>query len=103
MPIVSVRDLYGLGLIPFQINTHYVDQAFYVQHSGETREERITEYVEQNRTPVVGLPEGTAISYDGEYTLLGERPAILFHNEKSCVLPPGRIGGELLEASVSVT
>lgn len=58
MPIIEPRSLKALGLIPFQINPHYLDAAP-DGHFGESREERIIEFLEVNRDVVVaGLREG---------------------------------------------
>jgi dipeptidase E len=58
MPIIEPQSLNALGLIPFQINPHYLDEAP-DGHFGESREERIIEFLEVNRDVVVtGLREG---------------------------------------------
>lgn len=79
MPIVEPPSLDALGLVPFQINPHYTDAAI-PNHGGETRSERLLEFIAANPgMPVVGLREGTTIRVDGaRMTLLGERPAIVF-------------------------
>ena len=79
MPITEPRSLRALGLIPFQINAHYTD--FHPPgHQGETREERLEEYIEVNRTVrVLGLPEGCAIRItDDEIALHGTGTAPVF-------------------------
>jgi dipeptidase E len=82
MPIVEPPGFEALGLVPFQINPHYTD-AHPQGHQGETRPERIQEYCIANpEVPVVGLPEGTMLRVEGDrLTLLGDRPARLFHGE----------------------
>ncbi|HEX8386612.1 MAG TPA: dipeptidase PepE, partial [Rubricoccaceae bacterium] len=72
MPIVEPSTLAALGLVPFQINPHYTD-AHPPGHRGETRADRLAEFVAANPgVSVVGLPEGTALSVDGpRLTLLG--------------------------------
>ena len=79
MPIVEPPSLHALGLVPFQINPHYLDPDANSTHMGETREERLRQFLEENDVPVVGLREGGWISVDGEaITLLGARPARIF-------------------------
>lgn len=64
MPIVEPPSLDALGLVGVQINPHYTD-AHPDGHQGETRAERLAEYVTVNpETPAVGLPEGTALRFD---------------------------------------
>jgi dipeptidase E len=81
MPIVEPPTLDALGLVPFQINPHYTD-AHPPGHRGETRAERLAEFVEMNPgLPVVGLPEGTALRV-GRLTVesLGPEPVRLFEH-----------------------
>ncbi|MDQ3920605.1 MAG: dipeptidase PepE [Acidobacteriota bacterium] len=79
MPIVEPPALRALGLVPFQINPHYTDAAL-AGHQGETRDERLLEFVHANPgVRVVGLREGTMLRVEGEeVTLVGDRPARLF-------------------------
>ncbi len=71
MPIVEPATLDALGLIDFQINPHYVDPDPTSTHMGETREQRIQEFLEENRTPVLGLREGGWIRVEGARGWLG--------------------------------
>jgi dipeptidase E len=72
MPIVEPPSFEALGLIPFQINPHYLDPVSGDKHMGETREERITQFLEENDIPVLGLREGTWLSFvDSSVTLGG--------------------------------
>ena len=79
MPIVEPPSFAALGLVPFQINPHYTD-AVIPNHGGETRGDRLLEFVEANPgMPVVALREGSTIRVDGTgMRLLGEQPAVAF-------------------------
>ena len=91
MPIVYPPTFDALGLVPFQINPHYLDPEPTSTHKGETREDRIREFHEENATPVVGLREGSALRVQGEVvTLAGERPARIFRRgEAPFEIAPG--------------
>lgn len=79
MPIVYPPSFDALGLVPFQINPHYLDPDPNSTHKGETREDRIREFHEENETPVVGLREGSMLRVDDDaVTLVGDRPARIF-------------------------
>ena len=71
MPIVQPASFDALGLVRFQINPHFIDADPASRHMGETREERLREYLEENETPVLGLREGAWIRVDGERMGLG--------------------------------
>ena len=89
MPIVEPESLNSLGLIPFQLNGHYLDPDPNSTHKGETREDRLREFHEENDTPVVGLREGTMLQVeDGAHTLVGMKPARIFRRGK----PPIEVG-----------
>jgi dipeptidase E len=65
--------------VPFQINPHYQDPIAGSMHMGETREQRIREFHEENDNPVVGLREGAWLLVDGQrMTLQGTAAARLF-------------------------
>lgn len=83
MPIVEPSSFNAIGAIPFQINPHYLD-ANPEGHAGETREQRIMEYVEANQNVwVVGLRESCMIRVDGtKYELVGPRPMRIFRYGK---------------------
>ncbi|HSM12560.1 MAG TPA: dipeptidase PepE [Thermoanaerobaculia bacterium] len=71
MPIVEPAGFEALGLVPFQINPHYVDPAPGSTHMGETRAQRIAEFLEDNDRVVVGLREGAWIRGDEQGLRLG--------------------------------
>jgi dipeptidase E len=79
MPIVEPKSLRALGLIPFQINAHFTD-FHQPNHQGETRAERLEEYIALNPTTrVVGLREGNSLRItDDEIQLNGEGSAPVF-------------------------
>ena len=79
MPIVQPESFRAIGLVSFQINPHYLD-ANPAGHAGETREQRILEYLEANRSRyVVGLREGCMLRIDDNgIELIGSRPMRIF-------------------------
>jgi dipeptidase E len=99
MPIVYPPSFEALKLVPFQINPHYQDPDPASTHKGETREQRILEFLEENETPVVGLREGSMLSRDGHrLELLGELPARLFRRgAEPAEVPPGSDLSNLLK------
>ena len=79
MPIVQPPSFGALAFVPFQLNCHYLDLNPSSTHKGETREERLREFHEENPTAVVGLREGTCLRVDDDRaTLVGDRPARIF-------------------------
>ena len=79
MPIVQPPTLDALNLVPFNINPHYLDALPDSTHMGETREQRIAEFHEENDRAVVGLREGAWLRVDGRALALeGASGARLF-------------------------
>jgi dipeptidase E len=85
MPIVQPPSFDALGLVPFQVNPHYYTGSNYVcrgdgyvEHFGETRDDRLREFHEENETPVIGLWEAGLLQCDGARVTLSGAPARLF-------------------------
>jgi dipeptidase E len=91
MPIVEPPSFEALGLFPAQINPHYTD-AVIPNHGGETRSDRLLEFIALNpNVPVIALREGSILRVDGEVTtLLGSQPALGFqHGVEPWSIAPG--------------
>jgi dipeptidase E len=83
MPVVQPPSFDALGLVPFQISPHYLDPDPTSRHMGETQEERILQYLEENDAPVVGLREGSMLRVQrGSVRLSGPHGARIFHRDK---------------------
>jgi dipeptidase E len=98
MPIVEPKSFNCMGLIPFQINPHYLD-AHPANHGGETREQRIEEFLVANKDIyVAGLREATLLLLeDQKLTLKGRNPMRVFKFGTSPVeMNPGDDIGFLL-------
>lgn len=79
MPIVQPSSFDALGLVPFQISPHFQDPDPNSTHMGETQEERILQFLEENDTPVAGLREGAMVwAENGSYILKGSSGARIF-------------------------
>ena len=93
MPIVQPKTMDAMGLVPFQLNAHYFEgkphyeeDGKIVPYQGETRDDRIIQFQEENATPVIGLKEGSALRIRGSSVeLLGGKTAKVFEQGKEPV------------------
>ncbi|WP_445453849.1 dipeptidase PepE [Flavobacterium sp. 25HG05S-40] len=91
MPIIYPPSFKTLGLIPFNLNPHYLDPDLQSKHMGETRETRIKEFHAFNEIPVLGLREGSWLEVNGKTILLkGNLSARLFRQHEV----PTELGSE---------
>jgi len=91
MPIVDPPSYTTLGLIPYNLNVHYIEPAKDSTHKGETRAIRIKEFHTVSDIPVIGLREGSWLKVEGDQiSLQGSLSAVLFvQNEAAKVIAPG--------------
>jgi dipeptidase E len=83
MPIVQPPSFSSFNLVPFQINPHYIDPPPPEARIGETRAERLQEFLEENGVTVVALREQSWLEVDGPSMLLrGTGGAILFRRAR---------------------
>lgn len=99
MPIVQPPSFAALGLVPFQISPHYLDPDPNSTHMGETQEERILQFLEENDTTVAGLREGAMVRVEnGSTTLKGSSGARIFRKGMEPIeVQPGARLDDLLE------
>lgn len=98
MPVVQPPSFKALGLVNFQISPHYLDPDPSSKYMGETQEERILQFLEENDLPVVGLREGAMLRVEGEdVTLKGSSGVRIFRRGEKPVeaAPVMRVDGLL--------
>jgi len=84
MPIIYPPSFQTLGVIPFNLNPHYLDPDLNSKHMGETRETRIKEFHSFNSLPVLGLREGSWLDVKGDKIILkGDLAARLFKQNQA--------------------
>lgn len=84
MPIVYPPSFDCMGLVPFNINPHYLDPNPELRHNGEIRETRILEFLTQNDLKVIGLREGNWIRRKGqEITVEGANLTRIFEQGRA--------------------
>ena len=95
MPIVQPPSFDALGLVAFQISPHYLDPDPHSTHMGETQEERINQFLEENDAPVAGIREGAILRIEGDsITLRGVSGARIFRKGQE---PVETLPGERLD------
>ena len=101
MPVVQPPSFEALGLVPFQISPHYQDPDPASTHMGETQEERIMQFLEENDETVVGLREGSLLRVQERTVVLkgpntarifrrGEKPLEVASDSNLCSLLENR-------------
>jgi len=92
MPIVYPPSFRSLGVVPFNINPHYIDPVPGLKHMGEHRDMRIREFLDFNNIPVIALREGSYLKVDGGYMELGGKLSarIFEKNVEPYELNPGK-------------
>jgi len=98
MPVIQPFSFEALNLVPFQVSPHYLDPDPTSTHMGETQEQRILQFLEENEEPVVGLREGSILRVEGgEITLKGPHSARVFRSGAQPIeTPAGSNLSELL-------
>ncbi len=93
--VVGLGRFQALGLVPFNINPHYLETDATMAPGSETRDERIAEYHRVRSNPVVGIEEGTLVRVEDEAaTVLGRGRVKVFRRDE----PPRWLArGERLE------
>jgi dipeptidase E len=81
MPICLPPRFEALGLVPFQMNLHYVDADPASTYMGETRQERIEEFLEENACSVLAMYEGSWLRVSGPRAAV-TGPARLFTGDR---------------------
>jgi dipeptidase E len=96
MPVVHPPSLDSLEIVPFQINPHYhpgkirfMDDGEIVEHYGESRAKRISEFHRIRETPVLGMWEGSYVFWDGAKGTLVGRANAFFPGEQEIEFSDG--------------
>jgi dipeptidase E len=107
MPIVQPKTLDALGFVPFQVNPHWFDGPTYVKagtsflpYGGETRDDRLREFLEENDRVILAIGEGGVLRVEGTQATLDGAPARLFRRGAAPqdVAPPADLSRLLVEA-----
>ncbi len=77
MPIIEPISFVALNFVPFQINPHYTEKVI-PNHGGESRQDRLREYVELNpKSEVLCMPEGTWFELKNNQPHMGGQKKIM--------------------------
>jgi dipeptidase E len=77
--VVGLGDFAALGIVPFNINPHYLEADPLMAAGSETRDDRIAEYHVVNANPVLGLEESAGVRFEGDVaTVIGTRRVKVF-------------------------
>ncbi len=77
--VVGLDRFEALGLVPFNVNPHYLETDPAMAPGSETRDDRIREYHTVRHNPVVGIEEGTLVLVEsGAATVRGRGRVKLF-------------------------
>lgn len=100
MPIIQPQSFDALQFVPFQLNPHYSDYQP-PGHNGETRAERLAEFIALNPTmPVIAIREGSALKQDGsKLTLVGHADGVIFTATTNDVIKIGQDLSAFLDGS----
>lgn len=103
MPVIQPLSFEALGLVPFQISPHYLDPDPKSTHMGETQEQRILQFLEENEESVVGLREGSFLRVEENAVILkGAHSARIFRRGMHPVeIPSGTNLNDLLVQQLS--
>ena len=104
MPVVEPLSFEALRLVPFQISPHYLDPDPTSTHMGETQEQRILQFLEENEEPVIGLREGSFLRVEHDSVVLkGPHSARIFRRGSSPleVFPDTTLNDLLVEKASS--
>ncbi len=103
MPVTEPASFNALGIVPFQVNTHYIDLEGPERHMGETRLERLQDYAAENGRAVMGLPEGRALHLSAAgVALLGGGATVVSATGSSYRIAAGPLTQPVLEELTSV-
>ena len=84
MPIINIKSLKALELLPFNINPHYLDPVKNSKHMGESRETRIKEFHVLNNQKVIGLRESSFLRVENNDIILkGPKKAVVFKKDEN--------------------